>query len=92
MTFAIEEAESRKERPEAAAKTQLDNGETDAQVAGTVPDRFIALTFDDVYLLNSDVPPMRTAANAFIDSMAPNDRIGFFTTSGLLTDGSTPSG
>jgi VWFA-related protein len=88
-TFGVEDAESREQRREAAAKTQLDDGPADAQVAGTVPERFIALTFDDIHLLNSDVPPMRAAANAFIDSMSPGDRVGVFTTSGVVTQGFT---
>ena len=54
-TFAIEDAESSRERTEAPAKTRLDNGETNAQVLVTVPERFIALTFDDAHLLTSDV-------------------------------------
>jgi VWFA-related protein len=84
-TFAIEDAESRKERREAAAKTQLDSGETDAQVAGTAPERFVSLTFDDVHLLMTDVAPMRNAASGFIDSIGLSDRVGVFTTSGVVT-------
>jgi VWFA-related protein len=83
--FGIEDAASRKERAEASAKTQLNEGATDAQVAATVPERFVALTFDDVHLTTIDVAPMRAAANGFIDSMARSDRVGVFTTSGQLT-------
>jgi VWFA-related protein len=84
-TFAIEDAQSRRERTEAAAKTQLDNGGTNAQAPGTVPERFIALAFDDVHLLTGDVAPMRAAANGFIDLLGPSDRVGVFTTSGVVT-------
>jgi hypothetical protein len=84
-TFAIEDAESSRERTEAPAKTRLDNGETNAQVLVTVPERFIALTFDDAHLLTSDVAPVRAAANGFIDSLGPSDRVGVFTTSGVVT-------
>jgi VWFA-related protein len=51
----------------------------------TIPERFIALTFDDVHLLTGDVAPMRTAANGFIDSIGPSDRVGLFTTSEVVT-------
>jgi VWFA-related protein len=85
-TFAIEDDESRKQRGEAEAKTQLNNGETPAQIEGTVPERFVALTFDDIHLLTSDVAPMRAAANGVIDAMGPSDRVGVFTTSGVVTE------
>jgi len=83
--FAIESAESRKERSDAAAKYQVGSGENGTPVDGAVPERFIALTFDDVHLLTGDVAPMRTAANGFIDSLGPSDRVGIFTTSGQVT-------
>jgi VWFA-related protein len=84
-TFAIEDSESNRERMEASAKIRVNNGETNAQAPVTVPERFVALTFDDVHLLTGDVAPMRTAANGFIDSLGPSDRGGVFTTSGLVT-------
>jgi VWFA-related protein len=82
--FGIEDAESRKERRDAAT-TQPTNGETDTQASEALPQRFIALTFDDVHLETGDIAPMKIAANAFIDSIAPSDRVGFFTTSGVVT-------
>ena len=84
-TFALENDQSRKERTEAAGKTQVDGEENAVRLSGTMPERFVALVFDDIHLLTSDVAPMRIAANGFIDSMALADRVGLFTTSGLLT-------
>ena len=84
-TFAIENEQSRKERTEAAVRTQVNDDENTVQPAVAMPERFVALIFDDVHLLTGDVAPMRIAANGFIDSMAPADRVGLFTTSGLLT-------
>jgi hypothetical protein len=66
-------------------KTQVNNEETTAQVSGAAPERFIALTFDDRHLVTSDVAPLTKAADGFIDSIGPADRVGIFTTSGLLT-------
>lgn len=83
-TFGVEDAESRRERTEAAAKTQV-NEEQNGAEAGTTPERFIALTFDDIHLQTIDVATMRSAAERFIDSIAPADRVGIFTTSGQLT-------
>ena len=83
-TFAIENDQSRKERTEAALKTQVNNEENTTQVSGAAPERFIALTFDDKHLLTSDVALLTKAADGFIDSIGPADRLGIFTTSGLL--------
>ena len=82
-TFGIEDAQSRKERMGAAARTQV--SEAEGPAATEVPERFVALTFDDVHLETIDVASMRAAAARFIDSVAPGDRVGIFTTSGQLT-------
>jgi VWFA-related protein len=84
-TFGVEDAQSRKERMEAAAKTQANEEESGALAASTLPERFVALTFDDIHLVTVDVAPMRVAAERFIDSIGPADRVGIFTTSGQLT-------
>jgi hypothetical protein len=84
-TFGVEDAQSRKERSEAAAKTQVNQEENNEPISRATPDRFIALTFDDIHLLTRDVTPMRNAANGFIDSIGPSDRVGFFTTSEIVT-------
>ena len=83
-TFAVENDQSRKERTEAALKTQVNSEENTAQVSGAAPERFIALTFDDRHLVTSDVAPLAKAADGFIDSIGPADRVGIFTTSGLV--------
>ena len=82
-TFAVETAESRKERTEAAEKTQ--EGEDAGSSSATLPERFVALTFDDVHLKMQDTGPLRVAAAKFFDAMAPDDRVAIFTTSGQLT-------
>ena len=84
-TFAIENDQSRKERTKSALKTQVNSEENTAQLSGAAPERFIALTFDDRHLETSDVAPLTKAADGFIDSIGPADRVGIFTTSGLLT-------
>jgi VWFA-related protein len=84
-TFAVETAQSRKERTEAAEKTQESDGQDAASSSATVPERFVALTFDDVHLKMEDAGPLRVAAGEFLDAMAPSDRVGIFSTSGELT-------
>jgi hypothetical protein len=82
-TFAIENDQSRKERTEAALKTQVNNEGHSAQLAGAAPERFIALMLDDQHLQTSDVAPLIKAADGFIDSMGAADRVGIFTTTGI---------
>jgi VWFA-related protein len=84
-TFGVEDAESRRERTEVAAKTQVNEEQNGAEPAVTTPERFIALTFDDIHLQTIDVASMRAAAERFIDSIGPADRVGIFRTSGQLT-------
>ena len=87
--FGEETAKSRKERAEAAAKTQVDEGETPAGGSMSLPERFVALTFDDVHLKMADAVSVRVAAGKFVDAMAPGDRVGIFSTSGELTQNFT---
>lgn len=77
--FAVETAESRKKRIEEAAKTQQDTEESGKEMA--LPERFVALMFDDIHLQMQDAMTVKNAAKKLIDSMAPTDRIGIFTTS-----------
>ena len=84
-TFGVETAKSRKERAEAAAKTQTSEGEVPAGGSVSLPERFVALTFDDVHLKMADAVAVRVAAGKFVDAMSPGDRVGIFSTSGQLT-------
>jgi VWFA-related protein len=81
-TFAVETAQSRKDRAEAAGKTQESEAESGAGSSATLPERFVALRFDDVHLKMEDAGPLRVAAARFVDATAPADRVGLFTTSG----------
>ena len=83
-TFGVETAKSRMERADAAAKTQLSEGETPAGGSVTLPERFVAMTFDDVNLKMEDVVTVRVAAGKFIDAITPVDRVGIFSTSGQV--------
>jgi len=83
-TFGVETAKSRKERAEAAAKTQTGEGESRAGSSVSLPERFVALTFDDVHLRMADAVTLRVAAARFLDAMSPGDRVGIFSTSGEL--------
>ncbi len=83
-TFGTETAQSRKERADAAAKTQLNEGQTPAGDTVTLPERFVAMTFDDVNLKIADAVTVREAAKKFIDTITPVDRVAIFSTSGQM--------
>ena len=79
-TFGVETAQTRRKRTEEAAKTQ--QGMADA--AGekvALPERFVALVFDDIHLTQEDATFVRVSAKKLIDGMTPTERIGIFGTS-----------
>ena len=86
-TFGVETPESRREKAEAAAKTQAgeveEGGTGKALVA--MPQRFVSLVFDDTHLSNSHATFVRVNAKALIESMTPTDRMGIYSTSGEVT-------
>jgi VWFA-related protein len=84
-TFGIETAKSRRELAEAAAKTQQAAADesTPAEKV-TLPERFVALVYDDIHLSMQDAVTVRASSKALIESMTPTDRLGMFGTSGIL--------
>ena len=84
-TFGVETPETRRERTEAAAKTQqaVPEEETHGEKMA-LPERFVAMVFDDIHLNMEDAVTVRVSAKALIDSMTPTDRIGIYGTSGQL--------
>lgn len=84
-TFGIETPASRREKAEAAAKTQGGEVSENANALVAIPRRFVALVLDDIHLSNSDATFVRANAKALIDSMTPTDRMGIYSTSGEVT-------
>ncbi len=84
-TFATETRESRLQKAEAVAKTQIDPDKPNAPNAPALPDRFVGLVFDDTHLTMEDAAYTRTQVNKFIDGIAPTDRVGIFSSSGEMT-------
>jgi VWFA-related protein len=84
-TFGVETPKTRLERAEVAAKTQQqgENGEA-ADVKVVLPDRFVALVFDDIHLNMQDAVVVRTSAKALIESLAATDRMAIYGTSGQV--------
>jgi VWFA-related protein len=82
-TFDIETPKSLLERAAEASKTQQqDEGSPEEKVQ--LPQRFVALVFDDIHLSMSDAVQVRSSAKQLIDSLTPTDRLGIFGTSGQV--------
>jgi VWFA-related protein len=85
-TFGIETAETRRKKAEAAAKTQTGEDSESANGAKTeLPQRFVALVFDDIHLKTEDIVFVRVNTKKLIDSLTPLDRMGIYSTSGQVT-------
>jgi VWFA-related protein len=84
-TFSVDTAESRAAllaTPENSSENSLDAEK--AAVAAKLPQRFVAMVFDDIHLAIEDSTFVRTAATKFLDSLAPTDRVGIYSTSGQV--------
>ncbi len=82
-TFGVETPETRKKKREDAAKTQQ-GAEGASGPAVALPERFVALVFDDIHLRMDDATFVRANAKKLIETMTPGDRIGIFGTSEQL--------
>jgi VWFA-related protein len=83
-TFGVETPETRRKKREEAAKTQQGVSEETGASEAVLPERFVALMFDDMHLKMEDATYVRVSAKKLIDSMSPSDRIGIFSTSEQL--------
>jgi VWFA-related protein len=80
--FSIATRESRLERSEAAAKTQIRPPELANIPAPILPDRFVLIVCDDARMEVGDLILARRAAAKFTESLAPTDRVALATTTG----------
>ncbi|HET7107228.1 MAG TPA: VWA domain-containing protein [Candidatus Acidoferrum sp.] len=86
--FSVETAQTRQQRAAALAKTQEGASDPAADKGNkppALPERFVALVFDDTHLSMEDANFARTQAGRFLDSTAPTDRVAIYTTSGQTT-------
>jgi VWFA-related protein len=85
-TFSVETPDSHVVPPAATATTPAEAPpEAPAVNPGALPQRFIAVVFDDTDMLTEDATFVRDAATRLFASLAPSDRVGIYTTSGQLT-------
>ena len=94
-SFSVETPESLALKPTAApvageeadASADKSAGAVDAAAAAAavkLPQRFVALLFDDSHLSMEDSTFVRTAATKLFAALAPSDRVGIFSTSGQV--------
>jgi VWFA-related protein len=68
-----------------AAKERLTSEEQPGEKEPSVPERYIALVFDDIHLKFGDLVLTRQAAERHIATLRPTDRVAIFSTSGQTT-------
>jgi VWFA-related protein len=86
-TFSVETPESHKLAVNATPTTPESGGEPSppASPVATLPQRFVAVMFDDTNMLMQDTTFVRNAASRLFAALAPTDRVGMFSTSGQVT-------
>jgi len=86
-TFSIETPESHKlaSTTKPAEPSAEANPSGDSAAIAALPQRFVAVVFDDTDMLSEDVVWVRSAATRLFTSLAPSDRVGIYSTSGQVT-------
>jgi len=75
------------EMPPNAAANMLSSasGTPGTALPATLPDRFVALLFDDTHMSSGDAAATRKGTLALLDTLRPNERVALYTTSGAMT-------
>ena len=83
-TFAVEAPAAVASTPAPPAVEPSDSGtKPEAAAISAVPQRYLALYFDDVHLKFEDISRTRDAASGYLaGALQPGDRVGIFTSSG----------
>jgi VWFA-related protein len=86
-TFSMETPESHKVAPATPPGSTSDGNESgdSAAAIAALPQRFVAVVFDDTDMLMQDTVWVRSAATRLFASLAPTDRVGIYSTSGQVT-------
>jgi VWFA-related protein len=83
--FSVETPESQALKPVASTPANGEPGATPEELqaaAKKLPQRFVAVLFDDVHMSMQDTSVVRDAATRLFASLAPSDRVGMFSASG----------
>lgn len=86
--FSVDTPASHVVQPTTVAADAPEPAAGEPAVAGkavVMPQRFVAVMFDDIHLQTADVVTVRDAATRLFGALQPSDRVGMYTTSGHLT-------
>ena len=83
-TFSVETPESHRVASTTAPAKSDESADNPAPVAA-LPQRFVAVVFDDTDMLLEDTVWVRSAASRLFASLAPTDRVAIYSTSGQVT-------
>jgi VWFA-related protein len=84
-SFAVETPETHAVAPHAVTTESPDGGPPTVTPVPTLPQRFVAVVFDDTDLKGTDAASVRYEAQRLFDALPPADRVGIFSTSGQVT-------
>jgi VWFA-related protein len=85
-SFSMETPEAHVAKPtEATADALAPESEKISAARAALPQRFVALLFDDGHLSFEDATFVRGAATKIFNALAPSDRVGIYTSSGQVT-------
>jgi VWFA-related protein len=87
-TFSTETPESHRVEPTTKPPqpdAEGNNSGDSAAAIAALPQRFVAVVFDDADMLIEDTVWVRNAATRLFKSLAPTDRVGIYSTSGQVT-------
>src|SRR6266852_3809398 len=82
---SVETPESHKITPSSAAQPAAEPDSDVSAALAALPQRFVAVVFDDTNMLMQDATFVRDAATRLFGALAPTDRVGMFSTSGQFT-------
>ena len=89
--FGVETPESRRARGQPVREAPSVDGMSADSEKPSIPDRFVALVFDDTHLSMQDAVNAQKTARRFLQTLPETDRVGIFSTSGQLTQEFTDS-
>jgi VWFA-related protein len=84
-SFNIETPETRAVKSHAITTENPEGGTPIVTPVPTLPQRFVAVVFDDTDLAMQDAATVRAAADRLFDALPPSDRVGVFSASGQVT-------
>jgi VWFA-related protein len=84
-SFRVETPELNAVKPQPASTNTLEDGAPAVASVPVLPQRFVAVVFDDTDMAIGDAVNVRYQAQRLFDALPPADRVGIFSTSGQVT-------